>query len=273
MLIGNIIFRKIANSLPGLESKLRQAGMQDKPEEFVKRTFISAFYMTTGLIFFLGAILAKLKVMFGVVYFIFPVLFIILFFYFLKLPDVKIGRKEKEISREILFVTRHLIIELESGVTLYDAMVNINKNYPTIGKYFREITNKVDMGTPLEDAINEAIELTPSANFRKILWQIINSLTTGADVNKSLGAVVDQIAREQIIEMQTYAKKLNPLAMFYMILAVIVPTLGTTMLIVFASFLSIELNLTTLIIGAILLGFFQLIFLGFVRGSRPAVEL
>lgn len=271
--LANPFFRKISDGIPGLAIKLNMAGMNQKPEEFIKKTFISAFYMTTGFAFFVGAILAKLNVMFGVWYFIFPVLFVIMFFYFLKLPDVKIGKKEREIAREILFVTRHLIVELESGVTLYAAMVNITNNYPIIGRYFKEITNKVDMGTPLEDALNEAIEMTPSANFRKILWQVINSMKTGADVTKSMNAVVDQIAREQIIEVETYAKKLNPLAMFYMILAVIVPTLGTTMLIVFASFLSIELNLTILMIMAAFLAVFQLVFLVMVKSSRPAMEL
>jgi flagellar protein FlaJ len=271
--LANPFFRKISDSIPGLGIKLKMAGMNQKPEDFIKKTFISAFYMTTGFLFFVGTILAKLNVMFGVLYFIFPILFVIMFFYFLKLPDVRIGKKEREIAREILFVTRHLIVELESGVTLYAAMVNITNNYPILGRYFKEITNKVDMGTPLEDALNEAIEMTPSANFRKILWQVINSMKTGADVTKSMNAVVDQIAREQIIEVENYAKKLNPLAMFYMILAVIVPTLGTTMLIVFASFLSIELNLTILMIMAAFLAVFQLVFLVMVKSSRPAMEL
>jgi flagellar protein FlaJ len=271
--MANPIFKRISEGIPGLSIKLRMAGMPDKPEEFVKKTFITAFYMTTGIIFIIGTVLAKLNAMLGPLYFIFPLLFVMMFFYFLKLPDVRIGKREREIAKEILFVTRHLIIELESGVTLYDAMINIARNYPAMGKYFREMTSKVDMGTPLEDAINEAIELTPSANFRKVLWQVINSLKTGADVTKSLNAVCDQIAREQIIEVQNYSRKLNPLAMFYMILAVIIPTLGTTMLIVFASFLSIELNLTSLMLIVGFLAFFQFIFLGIIKGSRPSVDL
>jgi pilus assembly protein TadC len=267
------IFRHIAERIPGLETKLRQAGMPDKPEAFIKKTFVSSFYMTTGIVFFIASILAKLHVVMGFLYFVFPILFAILFFYFLKLPDVKIGRREREIARELLFVTRHLIIELESGVALYDAMVSVTNNYPTMGKYFKEIVNKIDMGTPVEEAINEAIEITPSANFRKILWQIINALKTGSDITQSLSGVVDQIAREQVIEVQTYAKKLNPLAMFYMILAVILPTLGTTMLIVFASFLNIELTLAMLMLLVFFLAFFQFLFIGIIRAARPAVEL
>jgi flagellar protein FlaJ len=96
-------------------------------------------------------------------------------------------------------------------------------------------------------------------------------LKTGSDISESLKAVVEQITREQIIEIQTYAKKLNPLAMFYMIIAVILPSLGITMLIVLSSFVSISLDLTILIAIAVMLGLLQLMFYAIIKSSRPAV--
>jgi hypothetical protein len=36
-----------------------------------------------------------------------------------------------------------LIIEIESGVPLYNAIYNIEKNYKVIGAYFGDIVNKV----------------------------------------------------------------------------------------------------------------------------------
>ena len=55
-ILKNFFFR-IAKSFPTLTLKLRQAGMKETPEEFVKKTFFTSFYMTTGLIVFLIAIL------------------------------------------------------------------------------------------------------------------------------------------------------------------------------------------------------------------------
>ena len=272
ILIANVIFERIARSLPNLKVKLKKAGMGDAPEEFVKKTVLTAFYMTTGTIVFLFLILAKYNVLKGILFILPPIMFIFLFFYMLKLPDVRIGKKEREISKEIVFAGRYLIIELESGVPLYNALVNVSKSYEIIGKYFREIINKVDLGTPIEDALNEAVELIPSNDFRRLLWQILNSLRTGADVAQSLNAVIDQIVREQAIEVNKYGRKLNPLAMFYMIIAVILPSLGITMLIILSSFVEFELDLTILLVIASVLGFVQFMFLSIVKFSRPSIE-
>lgn len=265
-------FQRIAKAFPGLKAKLKEAGMDDKAEDFIKKTFISAFYMTTGLVVSLFLVLAKLNLIKGAVFLIVPVIFVVMFFYMIRLPDVKISKKEKEISKEIVFAGRFLIIEIESGVPLYNAMVNISKNYAVIGRYFKEITDKIDLGTSMEDALNDAVEFIPSNDFRKILWQIINSIRTGSDVSKSLYSVMDQITKDQITEVNKYGKKLNPLAMFYMIIAVILPSLGITMMIILSSFIQFQLSLTILLSLAGFLGFIQFMFIAMVKFSRPAVE-
>ena len=262
----------MTKTVPMLKLKLKQAGMEDKPEDFIKRTFVSAFYMTTGLVVTLFLVLAKLNVLKGIVFLIVPIIFIVMFFYMFKLTDIKISKKEKEVSREIVFAGRFIIIELESGVPLYNAMVNVAKDFKIVGKYFKEITDKVDMGTSMEDALNEAVEFVPSDDLRKILWQIINSIRTGADIAKSLQSAMSQITKDQINEVNKYGKKLNPLAMFYMIIAVILPSLGITMLIILSSFIQFQLSLTILLALAGFLGFVQFMFIAMVKFSRPAVE-
>ncbi len=268
----NTMLQRISKLFPGLKMKLKQAGIDYKPEDFVKRTIVSAFYMTTGLVVSLFLVLAKLNVFKNAMLLLVPFLFIIMFFYMIKLPDLKISKKEKEISKEIVFAGRFIIIELESGVPLYNAMANVSKNYEVIGRYFKEITDKVDLGTSMEDALNEAVELIPSDDFRKVLWQIINSIRTGSNVAKSLYSVVEQITKDQITEVNKYGKKLNPLAMFYMMVAVILPSLGMTMLIILSSFIQFQISLTILVFLACFLGFVQFMFISMVKFSRPAIE-
>ena len=272
--ISSVLIRRIVRTLPGINIKLKQAGMFDTPEEFIKKTILSAFYLTTGITALVVTVLTQLEILSSIIYFAFPVfMFFIMFFYMLKVPDVKILRKGKEISREIVFAGRFMIIELESGVSLYDAMINASKNYEVIGKYFKEIIDKVSMGTTIEDAINETIETTPSSDLTKLLWQILNSLRTGADISSSLSNILDQIVREQIIDVKEYGRKLNPLAMFYMVIAIIVPSLGITMLIVLTTFISIKVDLAALLAIALFLGFIQYMFFSIIKSSRPAVEI
>ena len=235
---------------------------------------MASFFISFGLcILFIGGMLKSFGQSPFIAIYIFPFCFILMFNYFLKVPDVKIRKKQIGISKEIIFSTRFLMIEVESGVPVYDAFNNVAKVYPTIGSYFRKIIDQINMGTSMEDAINETIELIPSPNLRKILWQVLNSITTGADVTNALDSVLEQIIDEQKIAVEEYGRKLNPLAMFYMLIAVIMPSLGSTMLIIFSSFVGFKLGLIELLTMAGLLTFMQFMFYGLIKSSRPAVDI
>ncbi len=270
--MASILFQRLAKAAPGLKIKLKQAGLNYSAEEFIKRTFLSAFYMTTGLVVSFFLILAKFNLLKGILFVIPPVLFFIMFAYMMRLPDVKISRKERDISKEILFAGRFLVIELESGVPLFNAMMNISKNYEIVGKYFKEITDKISLGTSIEDAMNDAVEYVPSDDFRRILWQIINSIRTGSEMTDSLSSVLDQIGKEQAIKVNQYGKKLTPFAMFYMMVSVILPTLGVTMIVILSSFIQFQLSLTILVIMAAFIGLVQLMFISLIKFSRPPID-
>ncbi|MBR9690592.1 type II secretion system F family protein [Candidatus Woesearchaeota archaeon] len=265
----------IARRFLGLDRKLKQAGMPDTKTEFIKKTFLTAGYTTLALFFVFFLFFSGMKItsklliiLFGV-----PFAFLFVFFYLMKYPDVQIGKKENDVNKEIIFAGRFMIIELDSGVPLYQAMINVGKTYEVVGSYFREVIEKVNVGTTLEVAINEAVEIVPSANLRKIFWQILNSLKTGSNISASMNSVIEQIIREQQISVKEYGRKLNPLAMFYMMVAVIIPSLGMTMLVVLATFMGLQLSLTVLFSILGLLGFIQFMFVAIIRSSRPAVEI
>lgn len=266
------LFERLARWYPELDIKLKIARMNDEPDVFVHKTFKGAMLMSIGVSFSLFLILARTKLVFFPII-MFPILFAMVFFYMMKLPDVKIKKLDREIGRELVFAGRFLIIEIQSGVPLYKAFLNIARNYNSIGPYFREIVNKIDMGGTVEETLNEAVELSPSQDLRRLLWQIMNSLRTGSDIGNALNAILEQIAKEQSIAIKEYGRKLNPLAMFYMVIAVILPSLGVAMLIILSTFIDIELDLSVLLFMAFFLGFIQYMFLAVIRFSRPAVEL
>ncbi len=268
------IYRLISNKFPGLDLKLKSAGMPDTKDEFIKKTVLTAGYTTLAIFFVVFLFLSKISIKIKLLILIFgiPILFFIIFSYFMKIPDAKIKAMEKEINKEIIFAGRFLIIEIDSGVSLYQAMINIGDSYEVVGGYFREIIEKIKVGTTMEAAINDAVETVPSANMRKILWQILNSLKTGSNISPSINSVLSQIISEQQIEVKEYGRKLNPLAMFYMMIAVIIPSLGMTMLIVLATFMSFKLTLPVLLSIVGLLGFVQFMFVAIIKSSRPPVE-
>lgn len=264
----------MASRFFGLDQKLKSAGMPDSKEEFIKKTLITSAYLAVAIFIIIFLFFSRMALIKKILILIFglPLLFLLIFSYLMKVPDAKIKSMEKEINKEIIFAGRFLIIELDSGVSLYQAMINIGDTYDMVGKYFREVIEKVKVGTTMEVAINEAVETVPSDNMRKIFWQILNSLKTGSNISNSINAVIEQIIREQKIEVMEYGRKLNPLAMFYMMIAVIIPSLGMTMLIVLATFIGLKLTLPVLLAIVGFLGFIQFMFVAMIKSSRPPVD-
>lgn len=261
------LYKLLARTQPTLGMKLQQAGMIDTVDDYVQKTLRNSLTLSIAL-----GLIAFMLVQKFVVFVFALILLPVLYMYFIKYVDLKIDKIRKQIDQEIIYAGRFIIIEIESGVPLYTAIQNVEKNYEYVGKYFGDIVNKVYLGTSIEDAINETMINTPSNNLRKVLWQMMNSMKTGSDIGPSLNSVITQIMKEQQISVQEYGKKLNPLAMFYMMIAIILPSLGVTMLVILATFLGMKIGLTALLAIAAFLGFTQFMFLSMIRSSRPPIS-
>ncbi|HYD03269.1 MAG TPA: type II secretion system F family protein [Alphaproteobacteria bacterium] len=262
-----MIYSYLAARFPGLRSKLRQAGIFQEPEDYIKNTLATSILLSVGMFFVFFFFTLSLWAIIVV-----PLFIPMIFSYFMKFVDVKIENIKKKIDEEIIFAGRFLIIGLESGVPIHKIFEDMEKNYEYIGFYFGEILNKVYLGTSMEDAISDTLNTTPSPNLRRILWQVMNSMKTGTEVGTALNSVIDQIVREQAIAVQEYGKKLSPLAMFYMTISIIVPSLGITMLVILATFIGLKVTMPILLVMAMLIAFVQFMFLSLVRSSRPSIS-
>ncbi len=267
------LVKYLANSIKNLDSRLEQAGIEKTKEEFVKEILMTSFFFTMTIFFIFMGLSSLFRINIIYILLLCIPLYIMIYLYLTKYPEVRMMRINREITREIVYAGRFLIVELEAGVSVYKALKTCGENYKIIGKYFNEIVRKVDFGSSLDKALGDAIRETPSTNLRRVLWQLLNSLKTGADVAGSLNAIIDQITKEQMIEVKEYGRRLNPLAMFYMIIAIILPSIGIIMLIIFSSFMSIKMSLGTLMALAGLIGFVQFMFYSMIKAQRPAVEL
>jgi len=262
------IYRRLAHAFPELKVKLIQARMIDTPEYYIQKTMMLALFVTLALFFLVFGFTKSPKTLFLI-----PIIYVIAFFYLLHYVDFRIVKIQKEISKEIVFAGRFLLVELESGVPMFNAFKNMAAEYEAIGKYFAEIVERVELGTPLDEALNETINASPSPDLRRLLWQLLNTLKTGSGVSRALTSVFDQIVREQQISVKEYGRKLNPMAMFYMMIAIIIPSLGTIMLVVMTTFIGLNLSLSVLFIIVGLIWFVQFMFLAIIKSSRPPVDM
>ena len=274
------IFSIISKRFPNLKKDLEMAEINSTPSEFIRKGLISAIILAVFLEIIIVWVFISQSVDILTTLAVFlvtlPLIFLLGFNTSLFQPRVKIVRRGREIDKEIVFAGRHLLIELRSGVTLFDAMLGVSEEYGDVSKEFNKIVEKITLGVPVSVALHEVAQNSPSVYFKRVLMQIANSITSGSDVADSLESVLEQVAKEQIIALKAYGQKLNPLVMFYMLFGVIIPSLGVAfMIIVFsvigAGFESMGMTL----MAATLLGVLtmQYLFLSVAENSRPNFDL
>jgi len=263
----------LAAKMPDLKEKLRSAGIHKKPVEFVEESLQKGFMMALMLSILSIFIILKNELSIFLVILVFVVSYMLFFFLMIKRAEVASARREREIDRDVLFAGRFLLVKLNSGKPLINALFEASESYGVAGEYFQEIVEDIKLGTPLEDALENSYRTTPSRKFRKILFQINNALKIGVDVSQPLEAILEEISQEQLIEIQRYGKKLNSIIMFYLLAAIVAPSLGITLFSIVASMMSLHIDFAVFMMIVVLLMITQLIFIGMIKGIRPNLNI
>ena len=114
---------------------------------------------------------------------------------------------------------------------------------------------------------------SPSEKFRKILFQVNNALKLGIDVTKPLELIIDEIAAEEEMEVKRYSRKLNTIVIFYMLVAIVCPSIGMAIFIVLSSFINFPVTLGGFLVVVFFIGLIQLLFISLFKSIRPMVNL
>jgi len=263
----------IAAHIPNLKDKLRSAGIHKRPFEYVNDAIKNAFITALMITILSSFLILQNKLPLILIGLIFVISYVLVFSLMLKRADVAIKQREREIDRDVLFAGRFLLVKLNSGKPLINAIFEASQSYGVAGEYFGEIVEDIKIGTPLEDALEKAYKTTPSKKFRKILFQINTALKIGVDVTASVEAILEEISQEQLIEIQRYGKKLNSIIMFYLLAAIVVPSLGITLFSIIASMISLKIDLTMFLIILFFLTIIQIIFISIIKGVRPNLNI
>ncbi|MFA5929444.1 MAG: type II secretion system F family protein [Candidatus Micrarchaeia archaeon] len=269
-------FKSVSLRFPLLKRQLVQAQMNYTPAGFVRYAMSGAVYITAVLLLVAWLLLRSTELSMLLLLALAPVLYVLMFLYLMQFPLVKARQRAKKIEQELVFAGRHMLIELQSGVPLFDAMLGISRDYGPVSEEFNKIVEKVTLGVPLGAAFHEVAENNPSPYFNRLVLQLANSLSSGADVALTLESSLDQISKEQVLELKAYGQKLNPLVMFFMIFGIIMPSLGVAFMIMLVSFLGgsgISFGPSALFGILACIGIIQFIFLSVVESSRPKFDI
>ncbi|MFH1225257.1 MAG: type II secretion system F family protein [Candidatus Diapherotrites archaeon] len=263
---------RITNAFPYMKVELKQAELGvDEAEYGAAMVFLFGFYFVAativvyamGLQFFPENAIIAAPTLGGI--FAFLVLIQLSMF-----PKIKVKKKVRDIERNLIFALRTLLIEIKSGVTLFNAInVVAEGRYGAVSREFSKAVEKINTGTSEEAALEEIAAQNPSLFFRRAMWQLLNGLKTGGDISNAVAAMVDTLAKEQANQVRKYGSSLRLLSLVYMMLGVIIPALGLTFLIILGSFPQIAITemMFWALLAAIILG--QFMYLGMLKSGRP----
>ncbi len=271
----------LASRFIGLKKKLKLADMPDSPVEFLEKAVSSTLFISAGLLvlaylFLFDSLSSNLRtdVPMFILMIVAPLVLIpvIIFNYLMLYPEAARIRRQREMDYEIVFAGRHIVIALKSGMPLFDTFAGASTGYGAVSKEFSKIVDRVVLGVPVTQAIREVVQYNPSKYFTRMLMQVANAVSSGADVGDPLESVLDQISKEQLISLKEYSQRLTPLVMFYMVFGIIVPSLGVVLATVVFSAISggkFGFSSDILVIVFFMIALVQFLFLGFIESSRP----
>ena len=263
----------LTKAMPYLEMELIQAKFDVDPKKYAS---IMVFLGIVYFIFFFAFIALVLSV-FTELYLLlaFTISAVLSFMIFMQIslyPKMVVKKKIRDLERNLIFALRTMLIQIKSGVSLFDSMSTIaNGDYGALSAEFKEAIDEINTGTMEELALQKLATNNPSLYFRKALWQIVNGMKAGADVSTVLVESVATMSREQKIAINTYGNQLKVFSLIYMMIGVIVPALGLTFLIVLGSFPQVEIgeNLFWMLIASVAVA--QFMYIGMIKSKRPNI--
>ena len=186
-------------------------------------------------------------------------------------PMNKVKEQGKAVENDILFAARDMIVSMRSGLPLFNAMATVSVGYGSASREFERIIDRVQLGMPMEQAIEEVSSKSQSPTFKRLMLQASTSIKVGSDVVSAIQEVINDVSQERIIELRRYGQRLNAIAMFYMLFGVIFPSMGLAVASIMSTFISFfPINNNTLILAALGIAMLQFVFLKMVTSSRPA---
>lgn len=263
----------IAKSKPSLKLDLFQAEIPMHPKVYasiVALTTVFYFFIMTPVIFLVGYIAIR-KPDFFLPLTVGGIFSLFVFSYLMRYPKFVAMRRIKKLEKDLLDSLEHILIEIKSGVPLFNAMIGVTDGYGEVSDEFKIAVKEINAGIPEIKALERASLRNPSLHFRRSLWQITNAMKAGSDVASALEAIVNNLTQEQIIAIRKYGQELSPFTLMYMLIAVIMPTLGITFLIVLSSFAGLKIPDFTFPLIILVLAIFQYFYMGIIKTKRPAL--
>jgi pilus assembly protein TadC len=270
--------KKMLRYFPRLENDLSMTGIEIEADYYIAKVMVNAVFLS-GLFSFLIMFLmwsqndplSEIILKGSGIFLGMGLLFLLLH---TKYPEILANKKASEIDKDLVFALKDLTLHLSAGLSIYDAFVNVsNGDYGETSVEFKKIVRLINSGTPMTDALENSAIKTKSEYLKKTCWQIINSIKSGSNIKKTLKSITKELSSDQRTKIANYSRELNLWSLIYMLFAVAVPSIGSTMLVILSSFAGFGVNRPMFIVFIVICLIIQYVLIGFVKARRPVSSL
>lgn len=266
--------KRLSPMFPFLGLNLRQSGIKEPSEKYLAMCMFAStiFFIFISLVFTFMLLVFRMEnalIVGPMISFVFSIfVFVQQVFY----PKMLSRKRIRNIEQNLLPALQNVLIQLNSGVPLFDILTNIaSGDYGELSKEFDKAVRDINAGRNQVDALEEIASNNPSTLFRRAVWQIVNGMKAGANMGGVMTEIINALGEQQLIQIQNYGSQLSPLAMFYMLVVVIIPSLSVTFIIILSSFIALSTSMTKIAFWGLLVFviFMQIMFLGVIKSRRP----
>jgi pilus assembly protein TadC len=260
---------------PSLRYDLRNIGYDVQVEYYCVISFFSAMVWAVLLSLFFALLLSisptlplQVKALVPILAFVSIFMFFIGFYF--AYPGVVSKNIGAAIDHELIFVMRDMLIQISSGIPLFTVLENIgNANYDYVSKEMKSLVTKVKGGSALIDELENMAIRTQSEYLKKTTWQMVTAIRAGADLTSTLKSIVKMLVDYQFSLSKSFNAELNFIILIYLMVSAVLPTIGTTVMVIFSVFgllgVSPELLTTVVMVGFIA----QFAIIWYVHLKRP----
>ncbi|MEM4389623.1 MAG: type II secretion system F family protein [Candidatus Micrarchaeia archaeon] len=192
---------------------------------------------------------------------------------FLYYPRVMVRKVVEAIDKDLVFALKDLLVQVSSGISLYNAMANIARaGYGRVSSEFGATVQDISAGESQERALEKMALRTESEFLKRTAWQMVTVLRTGASVRGALAALVTNLSQQQAASIKAFIQELNLWILLYVIVGIAIPSLGATLLVVLSLFSgsAVQESALVLLVSACLAA--EIALIEYVRVKRPAIH-
>lgn len=209
-----------------IERDLNAARMDYSSEQYIVISIIATL-IAAGSVFAFFAILSLVGFLSFMISIVLALLMVpIVFGIAMILPRSKANKVGNEVEKELPFALRHMSIQIQAGVGVYETMESIaTSDYGRLSEGFGWILGNIDKGMSTEDALQSWAEKTRSKSVRRVVSHIVRALRTGGSLSGIMVEIADDVSFERRQKIGEFSEKLNLVGLFLMMSAIVFPIL------------------------------------------------